>query len=66
MPGQYWHPDYWGIGGMFTQKGNVDFAMSVNSPQKMLDPRELLKTQQFKVEKSYYTDGILTTIIQFL
>lgn len=66
MPSQYWHPDWWGVGHKYTIIANIGFAIDVRGKQALLDPREMLKTEQFKVVKSYYTDGAVTTIIQFL
>ena len=51
---------------MYTQLANLNFAMKIEGKPKMLNPREMLKTHQFRVTKSYYTDGTLTTVIQFL
>lgn len=51
---------------MYTLIANIGFAMNVTGKPKMYDPREMLKTKQFRVKESYYTDGILTTVIQFL
>ena len=63
---KYWNPEYWGLGAEYVQIADINFLVTMNSKQRMRDPREMLKTEPFKIEKSYFTGGLLTTIIQFL
>ena len=53
------------MGSQYTQIANIGFSMLIESNPRLFDIKSLVRVNDFSVEKTYYTDGVITSVISF-